>query len=97
MTYKISGKQYVNFNAAFITKAPVLRNVFPNARLNDNSIADLKSENITSADASYIFRAPKFKARLTAFYANTKNATETSFSMVKESLLMMVATEEMLL
>ena len=79
LTYKISGKQYVNFNAAFITKAPVLRNVFPNARLNDNSIADLKSENITSADASYIFRAPKFKARLTAFYANTKNATETSF------------------
>lgn len=79
LTYKISGKQYINVNAAFINKAPVLRNVFPNARLNDNSIADLKSELIKSADASYIFRAPSFKARITAFYANTKNATETSF------------------
>ncbi len=79
LTYKISGKQYINVNAAFINKAPVLRNVFPNTRLNDNSIADLKSELIKSADASYIFRAPSFKARITAFYANTKNATETSF------------------
>jgi hypothetical protein len=79
ITYKISGKQYLSLNAAQISKAPVLRNVFPNARLNDNSIADLKNETVVSADASYIFRAPKFKARLTAFYANIRNATETSF------------------
>lgn len=79
LTYKITGRQFLGFNAAYMTKAPTLRNVFPNARLNNNSLAGLGPENITSLDASYIVNAPKFKARLTAFYTNIKNATETSF------------------
>ncbi len=79
LTYKITGKQFIAFNAAYMTKAPTLRNLFPNARINDNVVDDLKSENITSGDVSYIIKAPKFKSRLTAFYSNIKNATETSF------------------
>jgi hypothetical protein len=79
LTYKITGKQFFGFNAGYITKAPTLRNLFPNARLNDNVVEDIKAENITSGDVSYIIRAPKFKSRLTAFYSNIKNATETSF------------------
>lgn len=79
LTYKLSGRQFFNVNAAYITKAPTLRNVFPNARLNNNSIEGLTGEQITSGDVSYIVRMPKFKSRLTAYYANTKNATETSF------------------
>lgn len=79
LTYKISGRQFLNFNAAYITKAPTLRNVYPNARLNNNSIEGLTGEKITSMDASYIIRTPKLKSRITAYYANTKNATETSF------------------
>lgn len=79
LTYKISGKQYLTYNAAYLTKAPSLRNVFPNARLNNNSIEGLEGESITSMDASYIVRTPKFKSRFTAYYTNIKNATETSF------------------
>ncbi|MCF6131365.1 carboxypeptidase-like regulatory domain-containing protein [Flavobacterium wongokense] len=79
LTYKISGKQFFAVNSAYMTKAPTLRNLFPNARINDNVVADLKSENVTSADVSYIIKAPKFKSRLTAFWSNIKNATETSF------------------
>ena len=79
LTYKISGKQYLNFNAAYLTKAPTLRNVYPNARLNNNSIANLTGENITSGDVSYIIRTPSFKSRITAYYSSIKNATETSF------------------
>ena len=79
LTYKISGKQYFNFNAAYLTKAPTLRNVYPNARLNSNSIANLTGENITSGDLSYIIRTPLFKSRITAYYSSIKNATETSF------------------
>jgi CarboxypepD_reg-like domain len=79
LTYKISGRQFLNFNAAYITKAPTLRNVYPNARLNNNSIEGLTGEKITSMDASYIIRTPKLKSRISAYYANTKNATETSF------------------
>ena len=79
LTYKLSGRQFINVNAAYLTKAPTLRNVFPNARLNNNSIEGLTGEQITSMDASYIIRMPKFKSRITAYYAGTKNSTETSF------------------
>ena len=79
LTYKISGKHYLTYNAAYLTKAPTLRNVFPNARLNNNSIEGLAGERITSMDASYIVRTPKFKSRITAYFSNIKNATETSF------------------
>ena len=79
LTYKLSGRQFLSFNGAYLTKAPTLRNVYPNARLNKNSLANLDGEKITSMDASYIIRAPKFKSRLTAYFADIKNATETSF------------------
>ncbi|MFT7351439.1 MAG: hypothetical protein ACI9XR_001185 [Flavobacterium sp.] len=79
LTYKLSGRQFLSFNAAYLTKAPTLRNVYPNARLNKNSLDNLTGEKITSLDASYIIRAPKFKSRLTAYFADIKNATETAF------------------
>lgn len=79
LTHKISGKQFLTYNAAYLTKAPSLRNVFPNARLNNNVVKGLTAERIASMDVSYIVRTPKFKSRITAFYTNIKNATETSF------------------
>lgn len=79
VTFKITGKHLLNFNGLYMTKAPSMRNSFPNARLNNNVTLDLNSETISSADASYILRAPKLKARLTAFHSLIKNATETSF------------------
>lgn len=79
MTYKITGRHFLGLNGAYMTKAPTLRNVFPNARLNNNTIEGLSPEKITSLDASYIIMMPRFKSRITAFYTNIKNATETSF------------------
>jgi len=79
VTYKISGRQYLTANGVYMTKAPSMRNVFPNARVSNNVIADATNENITSADLSYIIRTPKLKARLTGYFAKIKNATETSF------------------
>lgn len=79
ITYKLSGRHLFDFNSLYMTKAPTIRNTFPNARLNNNITLGLNSENITSLDASYIVRAPKVKMRLTAFYSKIKNATETSF------------------
>ncbi|MGO4820107.1 MULTISPECIES: carboxypeptidase-like regulatory domain-containing protein [unclassified Flavobacterium] len=79
LTYKISGKQLVLLNGAHLTKAPNLRNTFPNARLNNAIVDGLQSENISSLDASYIYRSAKFKSRLTAYYSTIKDATQTSF------------------
>ncbi|MDI5948536.1 carboxypeptidase-like regulatory domain-containing protein [Flavobacterium yafengii] len=76
---KISGKQLFTFNAAHLTKAPSLRNTFANSRLNNAIVDGLESENISSLDASYVYRSPKLKARLTAYYALIKNATQISF------------------
>ena len=79
LTYKLSGRHYLDFNGLYQTKAPTLRNTFSNARVNNVLTTDIKSESIVSADGSYIVRMPKFKARLTGFYAKIKDATEVSF------------------
>ena len=79
LTYKLSGRHLLTFNAGYLTKAPNLRNTFSNARLNNNFTPDLESENVMSMDASYIIRAPKLKARLTGFMTKIQNTREISF------------------
>ncbi|OYQ44878.1 TonB-dependent receptor [Flavobacterium cyanobacteriorum] len=79
LTYKITGRHLLDFNALYMSKAPTLRNSFPNARLNNLVLDQLESETISSVDASYIIRAPRLKARLTGFFSEIQNSTETSF------------------
>ena len=79
MTYKVTGRHLLTVNALYMTKAPSLRNAFPNARLNNFIFDGLDSESISSADISYVIRAPKLKARITGYYSQIQNATETSF------------------
>lgn len=79
LTYKITGRQFIDVNGVYLTKAPNLRNTFSNARLNNNITPDLQSERIASADVSYIIRTPKLKTRLTAFASKIQNSTNISF------------------
>jgi hypothetical protein len=79
ITFKISGKQVLLFNAAHLTKAPTLRSTFPNSRLNNSVIDGLQSENINSLDATYSYHSPKLKMRITAYYTLIKEATQASF------------------
>lgn len=79
LTYKINGRQFIDLNGVYMTKAPNLRNTFSNARLNNNVTPDLNSESIFGSDISYIIKAPKFKARFTGFYNKIFNATQISF------------------
>jgi len=78
-TYKISGKQLLFFNASHLTRAPSLRNTFSNSRLNNAVVDGIESENITSAEANYMYRTPKFKLRATVYYSLIKNSSKTSF------------------
>ena len=78
-TYKVSGKQLLFFNAAHLTRAPSLRNTFSNSRLNNSIVDGIESENITSAEANYVYRSAKLKLRLTAYYTLIKNTSKTSF------------------
>ncbi|MGN7808882.1 carboxypeptidase-like regulatory domain-containing protein [Flavobacterium sp. 22076] len=77
--YKVSGKQWLFFNAAHLTRAPSLRNTFANSRLNNNVVNGIENENVTSAEANYVYSSPKLKLRLTAYYTLIKNSSKTSF------------------
>jgi hypothetical protein len=78
-TWKVTGQHLFDFNGAYMTKAPNMRNSFANARINNNITPDLTSEQIASVDASYIIKLPKFKSRITGFASKIQNATEISF------------------
>lgn len=79
VTYKITGRHMIDVNALYMTKAPTLRNSFPNARLNNKFTEGLESESIYGGDISYIIRAPKLKARITGYYSKISDATDISF------------------
>jgi hypothetical protein len=83
-TYKLTGKHLFDANAAYITKAPTLRNTYSNSRENHNVVGDVSGneiteEKISSVGASYIFRSPIVKARLSGYYTKTQDANEISF------------------
>ena len=89
ITYKFSGKHILDFNSAYLQKAPSIRNTFTNSRVNHNVVGSdinglindspITKEKIMSFDANYIFRTPIFTGRLTGFYSEVKDANEISF------------------
>ena len=84
LTYKITGKHVLDLNAGYITRAPSLRNTFSNSRENHDIVGDrsgieITEEKISSVDASYIFRSPIVKAKLTGYYTKIQDASEISF------------------
>ncbi len=56
LTYKISGRHLLNFNTAYFTKPPSLRNSFSNASQNNDAVRNLNNEKIFTGDASYIIQ-----------------------------------------
>ena len=89
ITYKFSGKHILDFNSAYLQKAPSIRNTFTNSRVNHNVVGSdvnglinnspISEEEVMSFDANYIFRTPIFTGRLTGFYSEVKDANEISF------------------
>ena len=79
LTYKISGKHVLDFNAGHISKAPSLRNTYSNSRENHNVVKNITEEKISSVDASYIFRSSIVKAKLTGYYSKIEDANKISF------------------
>ncbi|WP_416446465.1 carboxypeptidase-like regulatory domain-containing protein [Leeuwenhoekiella sp. A16] len=78
-TYKISGRQLVDINIANFTKAPGIRNTFSNSRQNNDLASGLSPERTYAIDASYIYRSPFAKLRLTGYYINKQDGNDLSF------------------
>lgn len=79
LTFKLTGRHLIDFNGAYMTKAPGIRNSFSNARQSNDVVIGLESEKIQAVDLSYIFRSPIIKARLTGFYTGIQDASEIGF------------------
>ena len=77
--YKFSGRQNLEGNVGYFTKAPGFKNAFINPRQNNDIVKELSEELIKTADLSYRFRSSKFNLRLTGFYSEINNATEVSY------------------
>ncbi|MEH6405668.1 MAG: TonB-dependent receptor [Leeuwenhoekiella sp.] len=78
-TYKLSGRHLFDFNSAYFSKAPTIRNTFSNSRQNNDVVNGISSEKITTIDASYIYRSPLINARLTGYFINMANGSDLSF------------------
>ncbi len=84
VTFKHSGKHLFDLNTAYIRKAPSLQNSYSNPRENHNVVGDksgkaITEEKIAAIDASYIYRSPIVKARLTGYYTSTEATNDISF------------------
>jgi hypothetical protein len=79
LTYKVTGQHLLDFNTAYLTKAPNIRNSFENARQNNITVRDLESEKIFTVDGSYILRTPKITGRLTGYFTEFTDGTDINF------------------
>jgi hypothetical protein len=79
LTLKITGRNFIDFNGIYMSKAPNTKDVFANSRVNNSITEGIKNETIKGVDLSYIVKAPKFKARFTGYFSETLNTTDINF------------------
>lgn len=77
INYKITGRNFLIANAAYMTRAPYFRNSYVSPRTRDNVVPNLSSEEIFTGDLSYLYRSPYILAKITAYYTEFRNAIES--------------------
>lgn len=82
LTHKISGRQWITWNAAYLGLPPVLQNVFINPRENNQVVPNGQSEKVSTTDINYYLRLPKLVGRLSGFYTRFQGATDINFFFV---------------
>ncbi len=75
ITYKMNGRNYFYAQGAYLTRAPYMRNAYVSPRTRDFVVDNLQNETIYSGELGYNLRAPRIKARLTAYYTAFQNQT----------------------
>ncbi len=76
VTYKYNGRNYFFANGSFETRAPYFDNLFPSPRTN-NSTAAADDEFISSFEGGYQYKAPRVRGKLTGYYTQYSDETET--------------------
>ncbi|MDD3859732.1 MAG: TonB-dependent receptor plug domain-containing protein [Bacteroidales bacterium] len=78
LVYKITGRNFVLLNLAYMTRAPYFRDAYISPRTRDHVVDNLVSEQIMSGDLSYHYRASKFQAKITGYYTEFNNGIENN-------------------
>ncbi|MEP4948270.1 MAG: TonB-dependent receptor, partial [Flavobacteriaceae bacterium] len=81
-SYFFSGRHWLTVNGAIIEKAPVLQNIFINPRENNDIVAGIQNETISTIDVNYFIRLPDLTGRLSAFHSRFQNTTDVNFFFV---------------
>ena len=82
LSYQITGRHWLRINGGYFGRPPVLQNVFINPRENNEVVANLQSETVSTVDASYFIRMPRLTGRLTGFYTRFQNTTDVNYFFV---------------
>ena len=77
--YKISGRQNIELNTAYFSKAPGFRNAFVNPRQNNLLVPGLGEEKIKTGDISYRYRSSFINFRFTGYFTEISDITEVSY------------------
>ncbi|WP_075340341.1 carboxypeptidase-like regulatory domain-containing protein [Tenacibaculum agarivorans] len=86
ITYKISGRHILDFNAGYLEKAPTIRNTFTQVRESNLITNNLTTEKVLSFDASYIVRTPKFTSRITGYFTQIEDDIDSNFFFFQSEL-----------
>ncbi len=76
VTYKLDGRNYFFANAAYLTRAPILRNAYVSPRTRDQLAPGLREETISTGEAGYLLRSPGLKARASVYYTQFENTID---------------------
>lgn len=78
-TYKMNGRNYFIFNGLYGSEPAEARNIFLSERTRNQTLKDFYTsdlnEKIMSGEATYLFRSPFVKARVTGYYTQLDNKT----------------------
>ena len=86
ISYKVTGRHWLQINGAYLNKPPSIQNTFINPRENNSIVSDIQNENIVTLDVGYFLRSPKFMGRITGFYTRFKNVTDINFFFVNSGI-----------
>ncbi|MDR1416870.1 MAG: hypothetical protein LBJ57_05580 [Prevotellaceae bacterium] len=79
-TCKITGRNYLAVNAGYELRPPLFKNTYLQERYHSFTVADyglsIDNEKIYGGDVSYHYRGTSLKLRASAYYTQSKNASE---------------------
>jgi len=78
ITFKLNGRNYIFANGLMMTKAPFARNTYLSPRTRDESVIDLKSENILGGEMAYVYKSPTLSIKALGYYTTIRNKTKTT-------------------